>query len=132
MERLRRRDNPDGQGLGRRYLYNTSEIDSGKRGVLEHGESIPNGGTLWSLLRYVNDSYETKAFIARPRSKAVGAVDASSGNRPSNMQHVNMNAAPYNFDDREDDHSGQFNRRIQEVDELYREISVRAGFIQPQ
>jgi hypothetical protein len=73
-----------------------------------------------------------KAFIARPRSKAVGAVDASFGNLPANMQDVNMNAAPYNFDNREGDHSGQFNRQIQDVFELYREIGVRAGVIQPQ
>jgi hypothetical protein len=40
------------------------------------------------------------------------------------MEHVNLNAAPYNFDDRESDHSGQFNRRIQEVSELYRDIAA--------
>ena len=46
------------------------------------------------------------------------------------MQHVNLQ--DYGFDGRESDHSGQFNRRIQQVHELYREIAVRAGLLQPQ
>ena len=79
---------------------------------------------MWALTRYVNDSYEMKAFVARPRSKAIGAVSASLGNRPRIMEHVNLNAPPHNFDERESDHSGQFNRRIQQVSELYRDITA--------
>ena len=114
-----------------RYFYSANETDFSKKGRLENVQFI-NSNPVPTLTRYVNDSYEIKAFIARPRSKAVGAVDASLGNRPSDMQHVNLNDAPYNFDDREGDHSGQFNRRTQEVDALYREIGVRAGVLQPQ
>jgi|GEM_PF-3891320 len=51
---------------------------------------------------------------------AVGAADASLGNLPTIMQHVNLQ--DYGFDGRESDHSGQFNRRIQELDTLYLNI----------
>jgi hypothetical protein len=40
------------------------------------------------------------------------------------MEHVNLNASPYNFDERESDHSGQFNRRIQQLSELYRDLTA--------
>jgi len=72
--------------------------------------------------RDVTDSYEMKAFVARPRSKAVGAVDASMGNLPSGSVKENVNLQTYGFDRRDSDHSGQFTRRIQEVDGLYRDI----------
>jgi hypothetical protein len=104
-----------------RYFYDANETDLSKKGRLENVQFI-NSNPVSALTRYVNDSYETKAFMARPRSKAIGAVDASLGNRPANMDHVNLNASPYSFDNRESDHSGQFNRRIQEVDELYRDV----------
>jgi pimeloyl-ACP methyl ester carboxylesterase len=103
------------------YLYNSNDTDLSEKGRLENVQFI-NSSPVWALTRYVNDSYEMKAFIARPRSKAVGAVDASLGNRPAIMEHVNLNAPPYSFDNREQDHSGQFNRRIQEVDDLYRDM----------
>jgi pimeloyl-ACP methyl ester carboxylesterase len=125
---------PDGSGTAIhasdwRYLYDMSETDAVTKGRLENIHFI-NSTPVWALTRYINDSYEMKAFIARPRSKAVGAVDASLGNRPSIMQHVNLQE--YGFDGRESDHSGQFNRRIQQVHELYREIGVRAGLLRPQ
>ena len=125
---------PDGPGTAIhasdwRYLHDTDEPDFDKKGRLENLHFV-NSSPVWALTRYVGDSYEIKSFIARPRSKAVGAVDASLGNRPGIMQHVNLQ--DYGFDGRESDHSGQFNRRIQQVHELYREIGVRAGLIQPQ
>ena len=40
------------------------------------------------------------------------------------MEHAKLNASAYNFDNRESDHSGQFNRQIQEVDELYLDIAA--------
>ena len=106
-----------------RYLYNTNETDLSEKARLENVHFV-NSDPVWALTRYVNDSYEMKAFIARPRSKAIGAVDDALGNRPQIMEHVNLNASPYNFDNRESDHSGQFNRRIQEVDELYLDIAA--------
>lgn len=125
---------PDGSGTAIhasdwRYLYDMSETDAVTKGRLENIHFI-NSTPVWALTRYINDSYEMKSFIARPRSKAVGAVDASLDNRPSIMQHVNLQ--DYRFDGRKSDHSGQFNRRIQQVHELYREIGVRAGLLQPQ
>jgi pimeloyl-ACP methyl ester carboxylesterase len=119
---------PDGSGTAIhasdwQYLYNTAEADTIKKGLLENIHFV-NSNPVWAFTRHVHDSYEIKAFISRPRSKALGAVDSLLANRPAIMEHVNLNAAPYNFDDRESDHSGQFNRRIQEVSELYRDIAA--------
>ncbi|MDD5201253.1 MAG: alpha/beta hydrolase [Terrimicrobiaceae bacterium] len=104
-----------------RYAYDASETDQAKKGRLEQLQAI-NSTLIWALTRNVNDPYEMKAFIARPRSKAVGAVDTLFGNLPANMEDVNLNAAPYNFDGRKGDHGGQFNRRPQELDKLYSKI----------
>ncbi len=127
-ERNQRTDKPDGStgaihAGDWRYLYDMNEVDLFKEGRLESVHFI-NSGPVWALTRHVNDPHEMTAFVARSRSKAVGAVDASLQNRPANMEHVNLNASPYNFDNREDDHSGQFNRRIQEVNELYQDITA--------
>jgi pimeloyl-ACP methyl ester carboxylesterase len=119
---------PDGSGTAIhasdwQYLYDTGEADPIKKGLLENVHFV-NSNPVWAFTRHVHDSYEMKAFISRPRSKALGAVDPSLANRPAIMEHVNLNAAPYNFDDRESDHSGQFSRRIQQVSELYRDIAA--------
>jgi hypothetical protein len=69
------------------------------------------------------------AFVARPRSKAVGAVGfapnlkgAVETNKPSTsvMNHVDLRT--YGFNEDRTDHSGQFNRPIQEVWGLYERI----------
>jgi pimeloyl-ACP methyl ester carboxylesterase len=67
--------------------------------------------------RFVTDSHEMKSFVARPRSKAVGALEGTSA-APNGVIDVNLEAT-YHFDSRDSDHSGQFKRRIQEVDDLY-------------
>jgi pimeloyl-ACP methyl ester carboxylesterase len=66
--------------------------------------------------RNVTDSWEMKAFVARSRTKAVGAFP--NGNAAF-TQNVNLNSAPYNFGRERPDHSGQFTRDIQKVDALY-------------
>ena len=72
--------------------------------------------------RFVTDSYETKSFVARPRSKAVGAVEGVPGNpSPSGMVDVNLRTT-FHFGRDDFDHSGQFNRRIQQVDDLYQSV----------
>ena len=72
--------------------------------------------------RFVTDSYEMKAFVARPRSKAAGAVEGALGNPvPSGMVNVNLRTT-YQFGRENFDHSGQFNRTIQQLDELYQDI----------
>jgi hypothetical protein len=66
-----------------------------------------------------------KAFVARPRSKALGAVEGADGNP---LPHgpitgdVNMRTL-FDFGLDESDHSVQFNRRIQQLDGLYSRIS---------
>jgi hypothetical protein len=66
--------------------------------------------------RYVTDSWEMKAFVARSRTKAAGAL--ASGNSVF-AQNVNLSNPPYNFGRERPDHSGQCTRDIQEVDTLY-------------
>ena len=70
----------------------------------------------------MTDSYEMKSFVARPRSKAVGAVDTSLGNLPGVAIGESESLFDYGFRDQDYDHSGQFNRRIQELHELYQRI----------
>ncbi len=65
----------------------------------------------------VTDPYTIMAFVARPRSRAVGAEGATGG-------AVNANSAVdlmgnFNFGDQRSDHSGQFNRNIQLLNEFY-------------
>jgi hypothetical protein len=67
--------------------------------------------------RFVTDSYEMKSLVARPRSKAVGALEGAS-TAPNGIVDVDLEAA-YRFDARDSDHGGQFNRRIQDVHDLY-------------
>jgi hypothetical protein len=65
-----------------------------------------------------------KAFVARPRSRAVGAGEGTAGNPVAAgpvTTHVNMRTE-YGFDTRPSDHSGQFNRTIQQVAGLYERI----------
>ena len=72
--------------------------------------------------RFVTDSYEMKSFVARPRSKAAGAVDASLGNLPRGAISENANLFDYGFRDQAYDHSGQFNRPIQQLHDLYQRV----------
>ncbi len=63
-----------------------------------------------------------KSFVARPRSKAVGAVDASLGNLPTGAIGENANLFDYGFRDQDYDHSGQFERRNQQLHQLYERV----------
>jgi alpha/beta hydrolase family protein DUF900/thrombospondin type 3 repeat protein len=71
--------------------------------------------------RRVSDPWEVKAFVARSRSRAVGAQGATSG---PIFDSVNLNDI-YDFNESRSDHSGQFTRTIQQVWNLYGDICVR-------
>ncbi len=67
--------------------------------------------------RRVTDIHESMAYIARPRSKALGAEPNSSSLVPDSV-----NLEEYGFGGVRSDHSGQFNRRIQEVSDFYKKL----------
>ena len=69
--------------------------------------------------RQVSDMHESMAYVARPRSKALGAEPNSTTIFPNSLDL----AARYGFGGGRSDHSGQFDRRIQQVHELYNAIS---------
>lgn len=63
--------------------------------------------------RTVTDIHESMAFVARPRSKAVGTINGIGSS-------VNVGSgSPSNFGDTQSDHSAQFNRPIQRVQSFY-------------
>ena len=68
--------------------------------------------------RYVTDSWEMKAFVARSRTKAVGALDYAGGPIGAG---INLRDN-YGFRNTRADHSGQFTRNIQRLNALYQEI----------
>ena len=68
--------------------------------------------------RYVTDSSEMKAFVARSRSKAAGALDYAGGPIRAN---INLRD-DYGFGNTRPDHSGQFTRNIQKLDALYKRM----------
>ena len=69
------------------------------------------------IKRYVTDHEEIMSFIARPRSKAAGGR-ADVGGKLGGQ--VNIGAgSDSSFGDQLTDHSGQFNRRSQEVQPFY-------------
>jgi uncharacterized membrane protein len=76
-------------------------------------------GTIW---RYVADSWEMKAFVARSRTKAVGAVANNSGRF---VENINLQLAPYAFGRERPDHSGQFTRNIQRLGPLYEKMRAK-------
>jgi len=73
---------------------------------------------LAGIYRYVTDSWEMKAFVARSRSKAVGALGYAGG--PIGAK-INLRD-DYGFGNSRQDHSGQFTRNIQKVDALYKKM----------
>jgi pimeloyl-ACP methyl ester carboxylesterase len=83
---------PDGNLLTDwHYCYNPRHADVNKRATQEF--------TLFAG-RFVTDSFEMKSFVARPHSKAAGAVDGVGSNpNPSGMEGVNLRTA-YHFDTR--------------------------------
>jgi hypothetical protein len=68
--------------------------------------------------RAVLDIHESMSFVARPRSKAIGAEPNSSS---VFSDSVNLGTED-GFDGRASDHSGQFNRDIQQLNKFYQDI----------
>ena len=68
--------------------------------------------------RYVTDTWEMKAFVARSRSKAAGALDYTGGPIRAN---INLRDE-YGFGNTRPDHSGQFTRNIQPLDALFKRV----------
>jgi hypothetical protein len=100
------------------YKYDSSEEFSKRRQLRNpYFTSAP------ADRRYISDHHETMSFIARPLSKAVGAregVDGLIDEEWDLQEHLE-------FGNTRMDHSGQFNRDIQEVWEFYRYLCSRAG-----
>jgi alpha-tubulin suppressor-like RCC1 family protein len=87
-----------------------------------HPSNLPLARRAWvesAFGRVVSDSWEIKAFVARSRTKAVGAFPNGG---EIFTQNINLNSDPYNFGRERLDHSGQFTRDIQKVDALYKTI----------
>jgi hypothetical protein len=103
---------PDGSGGGVHNPLWDYHCDLGKPLALRAWMA----STAW---RYVADSWEIKAFVARSRTKAVGAFVNGDANFTRN---VNLNRAPYNFGRERADHSGQFTRNIQNVEAFYKSM----------
>ena len=82
-----------------------------------------------SVGRFVTDPHEMMAFIARPRSRAVGA----EGRTGSPIRGgVNLEGSSYGFGNKRYDHSGQFNRTIQVLQPFYRKLAEKLGVLTPQ
>ena len=64
--------------------------------------------------RDVVDIHESMSYVARPRSKAIGAEPNAF-----NVFQNSINLKGYGFGSTRSDHSGQFNRNIQELNEFY-------------
>ena len=75
--------------------------------------------------RLVNDIHESLAFVARTRTKAVGALAGVGG---AVSQEVNIGeGTPYNFSRSRSDHSAQFNRNIQQTHPFYQRVFDALG-----
>ena len=110
---------PDGHALNDwLYSYSTHYLIGGQPIPLAQRAKL----TLFSnQSRYVADTWEMKAFVARSRTKAAGA--GSIGGCVD--ENISLKAQ-YGFGTARSDHSGQFTRRIQLVDDLYRLIREKA------
>jgi len=107
---------PDGNpGTNWQYLYDPTITPLSERAALQFNLSVG---------RFVTHSYEIKSFVARSRSKAVGAVRGTIDNPlPSDAITSNRDLQDiYGFTDDDSDHSGQFNRNSQELFDLYSDI----------
>jgi hypothetical protein len=89
------------------YSYQTNYVIGG--GVIPLAQRARVDRTLgWG--RYVTDSWEMKAFVSRPRTRAIGAFGHTGG---PITELVNLQD-DYDFGRERPDHSGQFTRRIQQ------------------
>ncbi|MDQ3566315.1 MAG: alpha/beta hydrolase [Pseudomonadota bacterium] len=106
----------------RYYVYEPSAA------VQQRGR-LTDGGNPPSIIRYITQHHEMMAFVARPRSKAVGADGATRGSVGSD---VDLRDEEYGFTSADYDHSGQFNRRIQVLSDFYRTLGTRLGLLEAQ
>jgi hypothetical protein len=76
--------------------------------------------------RRVDDVHESMAFLARTRTKAVGALQGVGG---AISREINLGEGTiFNFSRERPDHSAQFNRNIQQTDAFYKEVFRYLGF----
>jgi hypothetical protein len=81
-------------------------------------------------IRNVTDPHEVMSFIARPLSKAVGAL-AGIGAPLANELNVGEGSAS-DFSDTRSDHSGQFTRSIQKLQPFYQQLMEKLQLTSPQ
>jgi hypothetical protein len=103
---------PEWSGLGHYTSYGTTLV-SGASGTWD-----PDN--IFHSVRQVTEAHESMSFIARARSKAVGA-DANSAAVFSNATDLH---ATYNFGNTLPDHSGQFLRDYHQVYPLYQQFKT--------
>ncbi|MDP2137225.1 MAG: alpha/beta hydrolase [Candidatus Didemnitutus sp.] len=98
--------NPSGQGTYA-YLNKTAGLYGGKK-----------------LLREVTLIHESLAFLARSRTRAVGAQPFTKFPQDSSSQNIDLQDLPLRFTRDADEHSAQFNRPIQrQLMEFYAAIT---------
>jgi hypothetical protein len=73
----------------------------------------------------VTDFHETKAMVARTRTKALGAQGRSFAGVPQGPVQTSIDLRTLGFGDLEGDHNGQNTRPIQQVTSYYREVISR-------
>jgi pimeloyl-ACP methyl ester carboxylesterase len=95
------------------YNYDSTQT------LLQRGQLlIRHAGPTYTVDHYVTDPQESMSFVARPRSKAVGALADVGGTITS---QVDLNAN-FGFDRNRDEHSAEFNWNIQRVGGFYSEL----------
>ena len=115
---------PDGPFSGSEYRYAPS-LTQGQRCELV---SLVNGDK-----RIVADLDESMAFVARPRSKAVGAKAAVRGsiNEEFDLAAMQDAAGRRVFTESSADHSAQIVRGIHDVWPYYRQLALALGILPP-
>lgn len=88
-----------------------------------------DGTNSWRGFTLMTDSREIMSFVARPRSKAVGA-QPNVGEVVFTSGQIDLTGA-YNFRLGSDQHSAQFNWNIQRVSGFYRQLGISFGVFQP-
>lgn len=89
---------------------------------------IPLGGSVYysifqAAIRAVTDPHESMAFVARTRTKAVGALTGVGG---AISQEINLGEGTvYDFGRSRPDHSAEFTRNIQVLQPFYRFVFER-------
>ena len=80
----------------------------------EAGERVRFERTGFGNDRPVENIHESLAYVARSRTRALGAEPAAGAPRPPGAQSVDLNGV-YGFQNFRFDHSGQFQRNIQSM-----------------